>query len=412
MKKFFCRLFFLLACSFITTSFVFAENEQNINEEPVTEAPQVQNKIPAEDQVSEESSADEQPSESVDESSDVDDLFGDATDTGAVVTEPSPVEQQAAVPEKNRGIVLNGNLSTRLGGYVYYPLDMYPGALFESTISFSCRPTDNFSIKGSMLVSFPKMELGIYELYFNYTIWDIAFIMAGKKEVTWGNGRIFDTNILDDENNYEYDPEKLLYDKPIDINKSKFTVSVDIPVWHFNFKGLVFYDNYNDETWAVTPRKLSYAAMIEANIWNFSMDVFFRSWADADIYRYDPAVGADLNFQLGDLHAYLQYFVHINNKIEKVAFPRMKGTASVWWATRDKINLGFVLEYQVVYDWYGYGDWGGPKYNEQSEYLKQYLAFEAVWGRIADSKFTLAVKYFHDFYEQYGTVIPGLKIHD
>ena len=29
---------------------------------------------------------------------------------------------------------------------------------------------------------------------------------------------------------------------------------------------------------------------------------------------------------------------------------------------------------------------------------------------IFDSKFTLGLKYFHDFYEEYGTIIPGVKI--
>ena len=154
---------------------------------------------------------------------------------------------------------------------------------------------------------------------------------------------------------------------------------------------------------------MSYAAKLEANLWNVSFDIFWKCWANNDSHGFDPAFGADLNFQLGDFHFYTQFFTHFNNRTEKITFPRTKGTASIWWYTQEKVNLGFCLEYQCIYDWYGYGT---TEPLEPGEYFKQYLAFEGVWGRICGSQFSLVLKSLHNFYERKGTVVPGVKIHD
>ena len=346
---------------------------------------------------------------------DIDSLFEDTSDTGAIVTPVSakPVECES---EKKKGIIFTGSLDPRLGGYVWFnPYDVLPAAVFESKVSFKSRPIDSFSMNGTLLVSFPQMQLGLYELYFTYSIFDIAFITAGKKEFQWGNSRMFDTNILDDKNDYKYSAEEILYDNPLDINKSKFSVMMSIPFWKFNLVGLVTHYKYDDKvewsnySYSDFINDLSYAAKFEANLWNVSFDIFWKYWANNDSHGFDPAFGADLNFQLGDFHFYTQFFTHFNNRTEKITFPRTKGTASIWWYTQEKVNLGFCLEYQCIYDWYGYGT---TEPLEPGEYFKQYLAFEGVWGRICGSQFSLVLKSLHNFYERKGTVVPGVKIHD
>lgn len=392
MKSSYGKVICTAALIFFSGAFVFAQekvNEQEIESEIEADIP--------------------------DEMADLDDVFSDSQDTTEpIITVPDP--QNKSIPENRRGIVLSGNLCARLGGEIYYPLsESQPGAIFESRIGFTARPTDYFSIKGTILVKFPEMELGLYELYMNYNFWDFAYVMAGKKELAWGNGRIFDTNILDDESNYTYDPEDLLLDKTTKMKNSKFAVEVDIPLWKFNITGLIYYDTFSESLGSdATPsmNNLCYAAKIDANIWNFAFDVFWKTWANADPYRYPQAVGCDLNFQLGELHVYGQYFTHLQQINGKIQNPRSKGTASVWWATSEKINLGFILEYQIVYDWYGLETTSDVENWDSNKYIKQYLAFQAVWGRIGGSKVTGAIKYFHDFYEQYGTVIPGIKVHD
>lgn len=356
--------------------------------------------------------------QNVDFSDDFDSIFDESSD---FTFETTPAEKEESEKKSlSNGIVLSGNLEAVLGGYVWLdPVDFQPGAIFESILSFSSRPTSNFSIKGSVLCSFPKMEIGLYELYFSYFLFNSAYVIAGKKNISWGYSKIFDTNILDDKNDDVLDPQELLTYETKDIDDSRFTISVSIPFSYFNFTALLFYNNYgnkNDESsWDVSNisnADLSYALNLEANISNFSVGLFGRMWAINDNYRYDPALGIDFNFQFNELHFYTQYVLHTlyDESNEKFIYPRMKGTASVWWITRDIADLGFILEYQVIADENNYID-GSFVDNGLSSYLvKHYLAFEGAWGNIFDSKITLGLKFFHDFYEEYGTVIPGIKI--
>lgn len=413
MKKIFRRLSLLAVCFLISTNLLSAQTAEDALSENQMETGSSSDFVVNSDEV-------------LDLSEDFDSLFDDSEDTEAIVT--APVDENKK-DDKRRGIILTGNLESRLGGYFYvYPAEVAPGATFDSIVSFSSNPNQYFGIKGSLLANFPKMEVGLYELYINYSLWDFAFITAGKKEVKWGNARIFDTNVLDDNSgktNKEADrnknnPENLLLDNPLDKDDAKFTVMVSVPFWKFNLTGLVTYADYlnnyqpdkkpTDEWRKEIYRDFAYAAMLEANINNISCDFFFKSWALNDISYLPPAIGFDVNFQLRDFHFYLQYLTHLDTEKDRLFAPRMKGTASVWWATRDKINLGFVLEYQFILDWQGLGLEETEK-ADASKYLKHYLAFEGVWGRINGSRYTLAVKYLHDFYEHYGTIVPGLKIH-
>lgn len=345
---------------------------------------------------------------------DLDDIFENSTDTDAIVVE-QPVNTDV---EEKRGIIFTGNLYTVLGGYIYFdPFKMNPGVKFDSKISFSSRPSDYFSIHGTLLASFPEMQVGLYELYINYSLWDFAYLMAGKKELTWGNARIFDTNILDDSNDYTYDPEKLLYDDVIDIEKSKFSVMLSVPIKNFNVVGIADYKNFSGAEIDVSNPDidkimgdLSYSAMVEGTLKNISFDVFYKWWANNDPNRFDPAVGLDANFQLVDFHFYGQYVAHLRQDENNSIFcPRMKTTGSVWWATKEKVKLGFILEYQMIFECF---DYKNNVYLDSDDYFKHYLAFEGVWARINGTPFTVAVKYFHDFHEGYGTIVPGVKIHD
>ena len=392
MKKIFCKSALFLLCSILTINSVFAEDpalntSEKINSEELNE-------------------------EITDEFEDIDDIFSQSEDTDQPIEQAKTDTEKTEIPSEKRGIVLSGDLMARLGGAIYYPAEASPGAVFESKVSFTSKPTDFFSFKGTILVKFPEMELGLYELYMNYTLWDVAYLMVGKKELTWGNGRIFDTNILDDRSDDIFDPEELLYDKKMKMQNSKFAVSLDIPFSKFNFTGLVYYEEFDKTSNAyqdvnASMGNISYAAKLEANIWNFAMDVFCRTWADNDPNKYPFAVGGDVNFQLNDLHFYVQYFTHFEmNDEDEMTYPRQKVTASVWWATREKINLGFIFEYQAILDWYGL-----DKPITTNDYLRQYLTFEGVWGRIGGSKCTAALKWFHDVSEEYGTIIPGFKIH-
>lgn len=371
-----------------------------------------------------------------------DDLFESAEDTGAVVTESIEQKVEQEVKDPKKGVIFSGNLNTRIGAKLdFYPFDGTPGAIFESLLTFSSHPKDYFSFKGSLLMAFPEIansesnNIGVYELFCNYTLFNTVYLTIGKKLTTWGSGKVFDTNILDDNNGVTVDPNELLYEKELDVNKPKFTIGFSIPFWHFNFSALAMYDIFYEykKIWVTDARnpsadpqqitvsmvagdgKLSlsnlyFAGRLEANIWKFSVALFGRTWAPNDPHRYNPVAGIDLNFNLGDLHAYLQYMAHVRRANDGLQFPRMKGTASFWWATTDKIDLGFCVEYQIIYDWYSYSEFGEPKGKIAYEYVQHYIAFEALWHHINDSKFSLGVKTFHNFKDISGQVIPAVTM--
>lgn len=438
MIKLICRLVIFTACLSISISAVSAQTAEDNSNDALLLENQMEQEVSSDfvvnsdndDNLTLENSHDTFDSDALLDDENFDNLFDDSEDTEAIVT--SPVDSQNGESSKKRGIILTGNLESRLGGFFYfYPREVVPGATFDSTISFGSKPNDYFSIRGSLLANFPKMQAGLYELYINYSLWDFAFITAGKKEVKWGSARIFDTNILDDaagtsednKNSYDnkYNPENVLTDDLIDPDNAKFTVMMSVPIWRLNITGLINYYDYTgyltdnplyDRTeWSKTAiNDFSYAAMIECNLNNLSFDIFAKTWAENDDHKLPPALGVDVNFQLGDFHFYTQYLTHIQvNANNAVTTPRMRGTASVWWATREKVNLGFILEYQFVLDWTGLG-FEEPK--DLSLYFNQYLAFEGAWVHINGSQFTAAVKYFHDFGNKYGTIVPGVKIHN
>lgn len=366
---------------------------------------------------------------------DFDSMFDDTEDTDAIVIVP---EKESESKSSKRGIVFDGNLDTVLGGYLYgypdkeMPVTIIPAVLFDTKMSFSARPSQYFSIHGTFYASFPEMQFGVHELYMNYSLWDVAYLMAGQKVIKWGNSRILDTNIMDDENSYDkslgnYDPDDILNKRDNDINKSKFTIQLSVPIKRVNLIGIMDYKNYDKQEIDFTNPNiekltgdLAFAGMVDVAIKNVAFDVFIKKWATNDVRRYAPAVGFDFNWQLKDLHLYTQYYAHFMPQSD-MWFPRMKFTQCIWWATRDGIDLGFNLEYQLLYNCYKgiANDADNPKDAESpcrpadpSDHLYNYLAFEAAWGHIFGSKFTLGLKYFHDFMEEYGTIVPGVKVHN
>lgn len=342
------------------------------------------------------------------DSSELDSLFNDSKDVEAVVTPTVEVEK----PKENNGIIFTGNIATKLGGNIWFaPYDMEPGATFESTISFTCRPTDYFSMKGTVLAAFPEMALELYELYFDYVMWGRAYLSAGKKRISWGHARIFDSNILDDESDTVTDPEKLLQPRPKSDLKSLFNLSLTAPFPHGVVGGLVMFDpillyetsdnKYHLEKF--TEKDLAYAGFVEVSVGPVAFNIFAKKWATNDPWSFFPAVGAELSYTLGDLNIFLQYFSHLkrNADFTAVTVPRSKGTASIYsyWP---ETKIGLIVEYQVIYD----ESFTGDK-------VAHYFAAQFGMKRIFDTPISPALKWFHDLNkENYGTLIPGIGLSD
>ncbi|MCQ2611887.1 MAG: hypothetical protein MJ169_09085 [Treponema sp.] len=361
----------------------------------------------------------EQTVESAENLDDLDDIFNDSADVEAVVsTEKTPDN----IPEKNRGITFSGNLDTKAYGAVFYckdPPDGYwditPAASFIGKLSFTSRPKDYFNIKGTLQIEFPEMKVGVYELYCNYIIGNFATLTLGQRDLRWGHSKIFDSNILDDHADYVYDPTVILNKQPRSISDSQFSLMLALPIPHFNITAGGFYEDYaGTGIKGASIDNVFYAAIGEFSLKNLSMSIFGRTWAKNDPKAMDPAAGLEASFDIGNLHFYAQYFTHFQKNNEEgkfpLNFPRQKGTFSVWWMQTEPVKLGFILEYQFLYCWDSYSKGCLPDPTKKAKF-NHYLAFQGAWGDIFGSPVTLAIKYMHDFSENYGTIVPGVSLH-
>ncbi|MBQ0004033.1 MAG: hypothetical protein KBT21_10920 [Treponema sp.] len=352
---------------------------------------------------------------------DFDDLFNDVADTNEAVTTPSVEAAQKAKTEEKKGIQFFGQIEADLGGQLKYnPFDTQPLASCNTYISFTGRPTDYFAIKGTLLAKFPyenALKLDLYELYFDYTFLNFAYITVGKKVVTWGHSKVFDSNILTDQS-LNVDTTKILYRKEKEFDDGSYRVVVNVPLAHFSLTGIASYDNYGDNDLLMS--KITYAGLIEINFWKMSLGLFGRKWAEYDKKGCDPAFGAELSCDLGDFHCYLMGYGHVNTKVKGFPISRAKGTASLWWATTDKVDMGFVIEYQTGYCWSDMGDGCNPnasdfdreKLGPVKDWFRHKLAAQFAWTNICDTKIGVGLKFYHDFYENWGSVVPGLKINN
>ena len=339
----------------------------------------------------------------------LDSLFDTAVDVDPVVKAP-PLQQ---TEEKKKGITFTGINDTRLGGYIwFYPRANEPGAVFQNKLGFISNTSDGwFHMEGSLLTEFPDMKIGLYELFFNYTPYGRLTISAGQRNLSWGFDSILDTNILDDQSDTVIDPEKVLNKDSYELEKSKFTVAVIVPFPPYvTFTGLVFYKNYLNNG-KYTPDDLSYAGRVETKIGRFAVTVFGRSWAYNDNSGYDPAVGLEFQGTPVDSDIFKSQFFfqgsfNINSKGDNFSTTRMKFHGGVYEYIKEPVRLGARLEYQYIYN--------EPLPRGTSPHTeKHYWSGELGWKHfIGDTgrDLGLAVKWFHDRYEDYGLITPGVSV--
>lgn len=143
------------------------------------------------------------------DSSDIDIIFGGASDCDTVVETVVESEQPSVTIGAGGFFVpltFSGSLEGSLGyGYIKN-LDSEaesPGnsAYFNLTnyLYFTARPDKYLSVRGAFKTEMPKSgsaslvsaNFSLYELYMTYLLFDRIYINAGKKTTTWGNIRLF-----------------------------------------------------------------------------------------------------------------------------------------------------------------------------------------------------------------------------
>lgn len=343
---------------------------------------------------------------------DLDSLFegdGDLEDGVATVT-----TETVKVDEKGKAVSFSGELKAELGGYVWLkPWEKTsPLATFRNVLKFTGRPFTDFFVTGSLLTDFPKMDIGVYELYFGYTIFGLVDVSAGKRDVSWSLSRMLDTNILDDMKEKAASPvygqdqviEEVFNVKDRSTDDACFTVSVNVPIFSYaSIQGVAQYNDLGKDALddKVSLDKVSLAGKLEGSIGKFSLAFFAKRWeADANL---DPALGLEfVSTVLGkNSNLFVQGLVHVepSNYVN-----RGKVSAGIYKYWENPVMLGLAFEYQTIWD----EDYGSI---EKWQQWQHFYAAQVAWSHfILNKKWTFGVEWFHDCRENYGTIFPVLKI--
>jgi len=404
---------------------------ERVADEDVREVERLNNEAEAEDEAERQRLAAQQnETEDIEDDNSIDELFGDDAEGDTEHAVSTPTTEIVKIDAKNKPIEFSGSLKAELGAYIYaYPFsESKPVATFSNTLKFIGRPATDFFVYGSLLTAFPKMDFGIYELYFNYTMFGRADLCAGKKDISWSLSRMLNTNIIDDKTSVirNNDPEKKKEKEQRTTSDSKFTVSLNVPfLSYFSLQTVAQYET-DTVTGISIGEYISCAAKIEGTIKNISVAFLGKRWATADEYQYDPCVGMEVvSTVLGKKsNMFAQGLVHFAD----YGVSRVKWTTGIYKYFEAPLMLGLALEYQGVWgkrrissvDLHSQLD-ATQKETEKtasvSEEVSQYKGFQHLfaaqigWGHwIGGKKWTFGLDWFHDVRGEYGSITPGIQI--
>lgn len=391
---------------------------ERLNEEAEAEDA-LARKIAAEKKLASEQ-AQEDDTEDIEEADAIDELFGEESEgdtNDAVITTTTEIVK---IDKKDKPVEFSGDLSAELGGLVwFYPWEnTKPVATFSNTLKFIGRPRTDFYVYGSFLTSFPEMDFGVYELYFDYTLFGTADISAGKRDISWSLSRMLNTNIIDEKCAIITSEEALKKEKR-KTKDSKFTFAITVPVLSYaSVKTLAQYESNALEE--EMPDYVSLAAKVEGYVGKFTVSVLGKRWAKMDLNRYDPCAGLEIvSTILGkNSNVFAQGLFHFNPSAKNMS--RSKFTMGIYKYFENPVMLGLSFEYQAI--------WGRKELNKKNtdtgvvEGIGQYEGFqhlfaaEIAWSRfIFTKKWTFGCKWFHDTRGEkaagfYGTITPGIQI--
>lgn len=426
-KSFFCsniRRVFALAFFFslflvVRTQDFFAQTYvtnngiimEKVADEDVQQAERLNEEAEIEDEKERERLAELTADEDVEESDDIDELFGEDAEGDTDQAVNTPTTEIVKVDAKNKPVEFSGELNAELGGYVWFqPWEKTkPLATFNNILKFIGRPRTDFYVYGSFLTQFPQMDFGVYELYFDYTLFGTADISAGKRDISWSLSRMLITNIID-EKCAVISSEDAANKPKRKTTDSKFTLIATVPILSYgSIKALAQYESNQMEE--EMPDHVSVAGKFEINIGKFSVSLLGKRWAKADANKYDPCIGGEvISTILGqNSNMFVQGLAHFSTSTHKLT--RAKWTMGIYKYFENPVMLGLSFEYQ--------GIWGREQISNTSGSVGQFkgiqhlFAAEIGWSRfILTKKWTFGCKWFHDTRNDYGTVFPVIVIEE
>lgn len=373
---------------------------------------------------------------SQEDSDDIDALFGDSEDVEVPIS--TVTTEIVKVDPKGKPITFGGSLKAELGGYLWLdPLEKTkPLANFRNILSFTGRPSSDFFVTGSLLMDFQDMkdgqeiDIGLYEIYFDYTLFGLVDVVAGKRDISWGLSRMLDTNILDDEGYFMYSGDKVV---PIEIGQdeilqeifikrdrttsdSRFTLSLNIPI--FSYASIQGIAQYHALTSEFSNHNLSVAGKVEGSIGKISLAFLAMKWPNNNIRpdeksgevvvatpNPNPVVGFEAVTTIfgKKSNLFVQGLFHLDGSSE-VKLNRMRFSSGAYKYWENPVMLGVAFEYQGIWD-------NAYSSIEKFGQWQHYFAAQVSWSHfIFSKKWTFGCEWFHDCRQEYGTVLPVICV--
>lgn len=375
---------------------------------------------------------------------DFDSLFDNAEDTDeAVVTDEvkAGTDYNVQIGSIKFPIEVSGYLNTEFGG-AYVRESMSNDATFyfdfKNYLYFTTRPDKYLALKGVLKTSMPKDDsdsesnhlLYLYEMYFDYLMFNRLYITAGKKKSVWGNVRLFssyydDSDTLvsggvpsgdnagaadssDNIDDAQY--TNILYD-----SRDYISGILKIPFGNHTITGIAMYDEETSNKQPGT-KNMSLAGSAEFIVFGTSLNFFGRRFPLVEDDGKDnsklPIVGAELKRTVLGFDVYGQAMGRIadGSDAKKIftsrfqdlsAFKRIISTAGVYrlWSNSAPY-VGFNFEFQNIYR---------PNPSDSEEFFTNRFAFEFGMAKLGpDRNIKVGLQWNHNINDGTGYVKPGV----
>lgn len=303
----------------------------------------------------------------IDETDDFDSIFEEAEDL------EEPLFDQADNPETPVQIVasafssivhFSGKFSGEVGVlYVHKPneeedsdkeFDDDVSGFFslKNTLNMSIIPSPIFSIRGSVETGISNgFSLSVESLYFNYLLLNTLYISAGKKTISWGNVRLFNSSYYGCEKHsvclYSTGPR---YANIFVEDGVPLALDIKYP-WAW---GTLTFAATGQQSSAAKPNNFNYYGSLEFSVLNTNINLFAKRPAKNTSPVRNNLAGLEIKRTILGFDTYAQGIVRVKNirKLnEKDSYEYVVVTAGLYrlFDSFDP-NIGFNLEYQYEYN--------------------------------------------------------------
>lgn len=332
---------------------------------------------------------------------DLDSLFDQAADISSDQAKTDTASQaisQALTALVTYPVKFSGSLDAQLGT-AYFPKEGTHSGYYNfiNHLYFSARPVNEVTINADIKTSFDNaFTWRVYQMYFDYTLWDRAVITAGKKVTTWGNTKIFDSeaDFLSD----SYKSVSALLSIPL--GSASFTGAALYSLSNItatDTKDSSSYDTDDSSTIELSGSETSYAGQFSFLMGQTSVNLLCRKYPASSSTK--PLFGMELKRTVFgfDIYGHGQVNIHPGTtmKSDNVQSYRFIGGFYRKW---DAIpSLGINTEYYYNKDM-------------NSDTVTQKIGATAGLSKLCNNKLALAVTWNHNLSAKTGDVTPGFII--